>query len=173
MHPSWRTRGRALFSTICLLGSLLFINIGCGTLPRDPERTSERVGQEHQVRVGLVENPPWVIRPAGEPAGVEVELARQFAASLGSKPKWFWGSEQHHMEALEHFELDLVLCGLNATTPWSKRVGLTRPYFEEEFTVGVPSGTPPPDTLRGLKVAAKRPMSLRRTCKEKARFPCE
>jgi hypothetical protein len=57
------------------------------------------------------------------------------------------------MEALERFEFDIVLSGLNETTPWSKYVGLTRPYFSEEFIVGEPAGSQLPDTLHGLRVA--------------------
>jgi polar amino acid transport system substrate-binding protein len=127
----------------------------CVPLPRDPERTLERVQQQHQMRVGLVENPPWVIRTTGEPAGVEVDLVRQFAASLGTTPEWFWGAEQPHMAALGRFELDLVIAGLEATTPWAKEIGLTRPYFEESVAVGMPPGIPLPETLKGMKITVK------------------
>lgn len=146
-----RTYGVVFLPLVSAL--LILLNTGCGPLPRDPENTLNRIGQEHEMRVGLVESPPWVIRQSGEPAGVEVELVRDFAGSLGAHPKWFWGSEQNHMEALERFELDVVVSGLDATTPWSKRVGLTRPYFEEQFAVGVPPGAPLPGTLHGLNVA--------------------
>jgi polar amino acid transport system substrate-binding protein len=131
---------------------VLFVEIGCGTLPRDPEGTSARVQRYHEIRIGLVSNPPWVVGTGGEPSGVEVTLIRDFASSLGANPKWFWGNEQTHMEALEQFELDLVLSGLDASTPWSKHVGLIRPYFDEKITVGVPAGTGEPAELRGLKV---------------------
>jgi polar amino acid transport system substrate-binding protein len=146
----WRTTDGAVLALILL--SCLAIN-ACDKLPRDPKKTSERVQQQHSVRVGLTENPPWVIRTAGEPRGVEVELIRNLANSLGATPKWFWGGEQMHMEALEHFELDVVISGLNAKTPWSKRVGLTGPYFDEQLAVAVPSGTQAPESLRDLKVA--------------------
>lgn len=96
---------------------VFLVNLGCGQLPRDPEKTTQRIQQGHQLRIGLVENPPWVIRTEGEPAGAEVAIIRQFAASLQAHPKWFWGSEQKHMEALENFELDVVLSGLDLTTP--------------------------------------------------------
>jgi polar amino acid transport system substrate-binding protein len=115
----------------------------------------ERVQQQHRVRVGLIEYPPWVVRTAGEPAGVEVDLVRQFAASLGATPQWFWGAEQPHMAALKRFELDLVIAGLEAATPWAQEIGLTRPYFEESVTVGVPPGMPLPGTLHGLQIAVK------------------
>ena len=74
---------------------------GCADLPKDPEHTLERVNAEHRIRIGLSENPPWVIRTAGEPRGAEVQLMREFARELGAQPQWFWGNEQQHMEALK------------------------------------------------------------------------
>lgn len=114
------------------MAALLFLAAaGCGTLPRDPEKTLEHVEKQHRMRVGLVENPPWVIRTPGDPAGVEPELARRFAASLGATPEWTWGAEQEHMEALKKFQLDLVIAGVESSSPWAKTIGLTRPYFKE------------------------------------------
>lgn len=150
---SCRLPGISCRLSIILLLSLL--SFACQNLPRDPEGTLQRV-QGGRLRVGLVESPPWVVRTEGEPAGAEVELARRFASQLGATPEWYWGGEQQHMEALEHFELDLVIGGLTDQTPWQKRVGLTAPYFEDRITVGVPGSTQPPKDLKGLSVAARR-----------------
>jgi polar amino acid transport system substrate-binding protein len=127
---------------------------GCGSLPRDPKETSRRV-EGGRLRVGLVENPPWVIRTEGEPAGAEVELARQFAREVGATPEWHWGGEQQHMEALEHYQLDLLIGGLTNETPWKKYVGLTSPYFESRVVVGVPASTPAFRSVKGVQVAAR------------------
>ena len=128
---------------------------GCSDLPRDPKETSRHV-QGGSLRVGLVENPPWVIRTAGEPAGEEVELVREFARELGAKPEWHWGGEQQHMEALEHYQLDLLVGGLTSDTAWSKYVGLTSPYFENRIMVGVPASAPTLKSVKGVSVAAER-----------------
>jgi polar amino acid transport system substrate-binding protein len=112
-----------------LLILLSILPAACASLPRDPENTLQRVQSSGRVRVGLVENPPWVVRTAGEPAGAEVELVRRFASELGATPEWYWGGEEQHLEALERFELDLVVVGLTDKTPWAQTVGLTRPYF--------------------------------------------
>jgi polar amino acid transport system substrate-binding protein len=125
---------------------------GCASFPHDPEGTLRRV-QGGKLRVGLVEAPPWVVRTAGEPAGAEVELARQLAADLGATPEWVWGGEQRHMEALERFELDLVVGGLTDDTPWDARVGLTGPYFEDRVLVGF--ADTPPGALDGVTVAVR------------------
>lgn len=147
-----RLDGLGVWDGGLLIALILITASACSTLPRDPEETLEHVQQRHKIRVGLVENPPWVVHTPSEPAGVEVQLVRSFAQSLGANPEWFWGAEQHHMEALEHFELDLVIGGLEGTTPWSKTIGLTRSYFEEAIVVGVPPGVQAPDRVSGVQV---------------------
>lgn len=127
--------------------------LGCSKLPRDPEHTLEHIQQSHHVRIGVAEYPPWVVRTHGEPAGAEVALVRQFTATLGATPDWFWGAEQQLMESLERFELDLVIAGLSTSTPWTKEIGVTKPYFEERIIVGVPPTRQPPTNLSGLTVA--------------------
>src|SRR4051812_29357091 len=88
-----------------------FCASGCGNLPRDPKGTLSRAQANGRLRVGLVEHPPWVVRTAGEPSGAEVELVREFAQELGATPEWHWGGEQAQMEALEHYQLDLLVGG--------------------------------------------------------------
>jgi len=107
------------------------------------------------MRVGLVEHSPWVIRTTGEPAGVEVDLVRQFASSLGTTPEWHWGGEQEQLEALEEFQLDLVIGGFTDRSPWRKYVGLTSPYFTETYRVGV-LGSAPLENVKGAQVAILR-----------------
>jgi polar amino acid transport system substrate-binding protein len=135
-----------------ILGAL-FGAAGCATLPRDPEGTLRRV-QGGKIRVGLVESAPWAVRKAGEPAGAEVALVGQLAAELGAATEWVWGGEQQHMEALEHFALDLVIGGLTDDTAWEKRVGLTSPYLKDRILVGFADA--PPTTLSGVRVSVKR-----------------
>jgi polar amino acid transport system substrate-binding protein len=135
-----------------LLPLLLTFGLGaCSRFPRDPEKTSERV-RGAQLRVGLVEQRPWVVRRGDEPAGAEVRLVRQFAQQIGPQIEWHWGGEQQQMEALEHFELDLLIGGLTKKTRWSKYVGLTAPYYRERIVVGAPPAQHAPESLRGLPV---------------------
>lgn len=47
------------------------------------------------------------------------------------------------MEALEHYELDLVAAGLTQRTPWCKAVALTTPYARPggaEHVLALPPG---------------------------------
>src|SRR5438552_192808 len=84
----------SLIGRLIILASTLTA-VGCNDLPRDPEGTLQRV-QDHKFRVGLVESPPWVVRTAGEPGGVEVELVRQFASELGPLPNGDGGRAATH-----------------------------------------------------------------------------
>jgi hypothetical protein len=128
---------------------------GCNiTIPQDPEQTLERI-QGGVIRVGAVENEPWVIRVNDEATGVEAELVRMLATELDAEIEWIWGSEQEHMEALEHYKLDLAIGGLTQPTPWSNRVGFTSPYFETQIKVGIPQSAPLIDDIEDLEVAVK------------------
>jgi polar amino acid transport system substrate-binding protein len=89
------------------------------------------------------------VRTGSEPAGAEVDLIRNFASELGTTADWHWGGEQEQLEALEHYQLDVVIGGLTDQTPWSKYVGLTSPYFEETYRIA----TPPALQLESIKGA--------------------
>ena len=120
----------------------LLLGLSCTNLPRDPKETLRHV-QSRPIRVGMVESPPWVVRASGKPAGVEVERIRNFASQLGTTVEWHSGGEQQQLEALQDYQLDVVIGGLTDQTPWSKYVALTSPYFEEESSkhvIAVPPG---------------------------------
>jgi hypothetical protein len=111
---------------------------GCD-LPRDPEGTLERV-RGGVLRAGVCEIPPWVVREGDRPLGVEPALLQRFAAGLDARIEWQWGSAEEHLAALEHHRLDLAACGLERSTPWRKRVGLTLPYHVERRPPDAPGG---------------------------------
>jgi len=127
-------------SLIAILLSSISLTVACSNLPRDPEKTLRQL-QSRPMRVGVVERPPWVVRTSGEPAGVEADLLRNFASQLGTGIEWHSGGEQEQLEALEHYQLDIVIGGLTNRTPWAKYVGLTSPYFEETYRVGIPASS--------------------------------
>jgi len=136
--------------------ALVLVCASCSDLPRDPKNTLRRIENEKKMRVGLVENPPWVIRAGnGEPAGAEVELIKNLAAQTGAQAEWHWGNEQQQFEALERFELDLVAGGFHDKTPWSKQIGLTSPYFENRILLGFPASVASTDGIKGMQIAVK------------------
>ena len=130
------------------------VSSGCTHLPRDPKETLQHL-QSRPIRVGLVEHPPWIVRTSGEPTGVEVDLVRNFANELGTHPEWHWGGEQQQLEALEHYQLDVVIGGLTDRTPWRKYIGLTSSYFEETYRIGIPPASQL-ENIKGAEVAVHR-----------------
>ena len=104
---------------------------GCGvTIPTDPEGTLERVSAG-TLRVGVSPNPPWTEATQGaEPTGTEVRLVEEFATGLPAEISWTVGGEESLVKMLEIGELDLVIGGLTADTPWADHVAVTKPYGE-------------------------------------------
>ena len=107
------------------------------------------------MRVGVTENPPWVVLQEDAPAGAEVRLVEALAADLDADIEWVEGADAELMEALHGRSLHLVIGGLDATAPWSKQASLTRPYLTTHSVVAVPSGTLLPGTLDGLEVTVE------------------
>jgi ABC-type amino acid transport substrate-binding protein len=101
----------------------------CG-LPRDPQKTSERVEQTHELRVGVSDNAPWTDAHSPEPGGIEPDLVRQFAAQIGARVLWTKGSESSLAQSLKHHELDIAIGGFDAKTPWKSIAGVSQPFAE-------------------------------------------
>lgn len=129
---------------LCALGA------GCD-FPRDPEGTLDRV-RDGTLRVGVIEDPPWVRLGRGEPTGFEPGLVREFANRLGAEVEWVEGTESDLAEALRGFQLDLVIGGLTRDWPHGKEAALTRPYIDTNVELGVPAGESAPDELGGVEI---------------------
>ena len=107
----------------------LCLSVGCG-MPRDPDGTLLRV-RGGTLRVGITENEPWTSL-ADRPHGTEVELIEAFARQWDGKVVWSRDSESDLMESLGRGELDVVIGGLQSSTPWVSHASLTQPYVEHE-----------------------------------------
>ena len=116
-----------------LMATLLLA--GC-QYPRDPEGTLDRV-RGGTLRVGVTEAEPWV-KLSGDPAGVEVELIKEFAATLEAEVEWVEGSESDLMEALDGRQLDVVIAGLTRRSVWMNAAALTRPYLTTQTVIAAP-----------------------------------
>lgn len=108
---------------------------GCGvSMPADPDGTLQEItGGTIQVGVTAAagEEGNWVqLQPGTEPAGIEPDLVRGFAATREATVEWIGGTEHELVDDLEHGELDLVIGGFADDTPWTKHAGMTRPYME-------------------------------------------
>lgn len=125
--------------------------VGC-RYPTDAEHSLERI-RGGVMKVGLTENPPWVIRNADGPAGVEVEIIGRLAEQLDADVQWYWDNESALLQALKAHQLDLVAGGLTKSSRLSKFAAPTKPYFQSRYTVGVPEAGELPASLSGQKVA--------------------
>lgn len=101
----------------------------CASFPVDPEGTLDRV-RGGVLRVGLTPNEPWTSFD-DTPSGIEVELAKDFAESIGSEVEWSTDSEEDLFKALEQGKLDLVLGGFTSQNPYAAHAALTRPYYDD------------------------------------------
>jgi polar amino acid transport system substrate-binding protein len=112
---------------IALLTGVLLIS-GCG-LPHDADGTLERV-RGGVLRVGAIENHPWVIDRGDTFEGIDGELVAAIAASVGARIDWVRMPEFELIDALRRRELDLVVGGFHTKLPWAKDIAFTRPYFK-------------------------------------------
>jgi polar amino acid transport system substrate-binding protein len=126
---------------------------GCG-IPRDPESTLDRV-RGGTLRAGITASEPWTTLEDGRPGGVEVALVERFAQELGARVEWVDGSEADLIGALEVRELDLVVGGLTADTPWQTKAAITRSYATTRIVVAVPASQPLPEDIAGMRVAVE------------------
>jgi len=99
-------------------------------LPRDPDGTLDRV-RRGAMRVGFVIDTPWVTDSAGGPGGIEPAFVHALARELGGRVEWVRGQQSNLLEALHRRELDLVIGGLTASSPWKQEVALTRPFYTD------------------------------------------
>ena len=106
---------------------LTLASVACG-LPHDSAGTLHHV-RGGAMRVGVVVDTPWTTDSAGAVGGVEAALARSLASSLAARVEWVRGQEGDLLPSLEKRELDLVIGGLKAASPWSQRVAFTRPFY--------------------------------------------
>jgi ABC-type amino acid transport substrate-binding protein len=121
---------RKLRARACAIVVLSALTFACG-LPRDPDRTSQRLGSTRELRVGVSDSRPWTRSSGGEPQGTEPDLVRRFAASVGARVRWTPGSETQLVQSLKHGELDLVIGGFDKKTQWSSTAGVTQPFAKD------------------------------------------
>ena len=124
-------------SRLALFGLCLTVLLGCGlSIPSDPDHTLQRV-RGGVLRVGASPSEPWIVwGDEPEPSGTEADLVRRFAQTLDATVEWSRGGEEALIGRLEAGELDLVVGGLTAETPWVEKAAITRPYRSEETPDG-------------------------------------
>src|SRR5215218_2020046 len=139
-----RRTGAAVHRPLPTLLLPLLALAACG-LPRVADGTLERV-RGGTLRVGMVVDTPWVTDSAGGAGGVEAALVTELARRLQARPRWVRAPEARLMESLKSRDLDLVIGGLSAKSPYAKEIGLTRPYYTDTIAVGATAGARAPSS---------------------------
>ncbi|WP_258725466.1 transporter substrate-binding domain-containing protein [Cellulomonas sp. NS3] len=136
------------FTAATVAAALGLVLGGCSaTIPTDPDGTLDSL-RGGVVRAGVSVSPPWTDAEAGEPSGLEVDLVEDFAGTLDAQVGWTVAGEEELVAAMERGELDVLVGGLTATSPWADKVALTYPYLtttgpegeKELHVMAVPSG---------------------------------
>ena len=106
---------------VALVATLFLPGCSEPEFPRDPEGTLVRA-MGGELRVGVSPNQPYTDR--------ETEIISAWAESIDAEIVWSEGAESVLMEELKLGELDVVVGGLTAESPWTTHAALTRPYAE-------------------------------------------
>lgn len=133
MTTTGRRRARAALALVVLTLT------ACGvTVPTDPDDTLDTV-RGGELRAGVSPHEPWTAVGAdGTPSGLEVDLVEDFARTLDAEVVWTPGGEEQLVGDLERGDLDLVVGGFSASTPWTSKAAVTVAYV----TVTDPDGKP-------------------------------
>lgn len=121
-------RGR--LSRVYAVGLVVVALSGCSSIPRDPDGTLEQVVERGELRVGASPSGELVTLEGDDPSGPEVDLVEGFAQDLGVDVVWTMSGETELVGAMERGDLDVLVGGLHADSPWSDKVAVTRPYAE-------------------------------------------
>jgi ABC-type amino acid transport substrate-binding protein len=142
-------RAKSILS--CLL---LILAPGCSNFPRDAEDTLREVGRGRPLVVGWSAAAPWVRSAGGgEPAGIEPDLVRRWAATRGIQIQWVEAGEAQIVEGLNGNSLDLGVAGFTDKAPHGGLIGQTQPYLQVKAVIGMAPGTRGPSTWEGVRVS--------------------
>ena len=98
---------------------------GCGSLPRDPDGTLDRVRAQHVYRVGIIAD-------GGDPAGDRESAAFLAGVSraTGARPELRQGASEPLLLDLQGGRLDLVIGTVSPKSPWVSEVAILKPIAE-------------------------------------------
>lgn len=125
--PEGRSMPQRTATAVGLLTAVLALS-GCGlSVPADPDGTLDRVTGS-VLHAGATVEDGLVDETDSEVSGPLVALVEEFARAQDAEVEWTVGSEESLVGALERGELDVVVGGFTAETPWADRAGTSRGY---------------------------------------------
>jgi polar amino acid transport system substrate-binding protein len=104
---------------------------GSGSNPSTAPMRLERILDSGELRVGLSGNQPPLnmTNKNGEIIGLEVDLMKALAHSMGLTPRFVVKSFADLIPAIERAEVDVVISGMTITPERNARVAFVGPYF--------------------------------------------
>jgi polar amino acid transport system substrate-binding protein len=123
---------------ILLVWLLAFSVAGCSTLNMGGSNSvpssspvTDRILARGEIRVGMSGNqPPFNMKSrAGELFGMDVDLARGLATTMGVEVQLVTMPFKELLPALEKGEIDIVLSGMTMTSERNLKVAFAGPYF--------------------------------------------
>jgi polar amino acid transport system substrate-binding protein len=129
------------------------------TAAQAPEDTLVRILREGTLKVGVrADYRPWGFRnPAGEFVGMEIEMVKDVAATLGVKPDYVPVVAANRMQFLAQGQIDLFIATMSDTAERRRVVGIVHPnYYSSGFNVLLPKQVATTDwnALRGRQLCA-------------------
>jgi len=119
-----------------LLGLILILTAlslfsGCAPTGQNTTQPNLIPHDKDVLRVGVTPNsPPLIFRQGNKLIGLEAELARELAASLGKSLHFVELNWDDQIPALLENRIDIIMSGLTITTLREVRISFSIPYFE-------------------------------------------
>ncbi|TQF76531.1 transporter substrate-binding domain-containing protein [Elioraea sp. Yellowstone] len=131
-------------------------------LPASAQQAGDTLGRilrEGVLKVGVrADYRPWGFRnPAGEFVGMEIEMAKDVAATLGVRPEFVPVVAANRMQFLAQGQIDLMIATMSDTAERRRVVGIVHPnYYSSGFNVLLPKQVTTSDwnALRGRQLCA-------------------
>lgn len=117
---------------------VLLIGLTACGIPKDPDGTLAAARERGELVVGASHSEPVLVVDGDTVSGPEADLIEAFAAGESMTVRWVPGGEEKLVRMLEHGDIDVMVGGLTDRSPWSDKVGLTRPWSEDVDEYGQP-----------------------------------
>ncbi|MDN7591569.1 transporter substrate-binding domain-containing protein [Burkholderia seminalis] len=137
--------------------ALIFTASVAGQAANAQVKTFEAIKSEGTIRIANTQtSPPWsALDNNNQPAGYDVDVAREVAKRMGLKVVFVGDSWNNFVQGLKSGKYDLVMCDLTPTPERAKQVDFSVPYGVEDFRIWVNeknSTVRSPSDLAGKKV---------------------
>ncbi|CAB1060385.1 hypothetical protein D1BOALGB6SA_5151 [Olavius sp. associated proteobacterium Delta 1] len=121
---------RRLFVLFLILTALSLF-AGCAPTGQNTTKSSLIPPDKNVLRVGVSTNsPPLIFRQGDKIVGLEADLARELATSLGKSLRFVELKWEDQITALLENRIDIIMSGMTITTLREVRISFSIPYFE-------------------------------------------